>query len=205
MKRKQIVSSMVVLSLLTSSVPAGVYAQEGLAVNEGVSAENRKAEETKDEVKEEPKEKTKDEVKEEPKEEVKDEVKEEPKEKTKDEVKEEPKEEVKDKAKEEQQKVAFENPYEGVLTDEEAEIIEKDQSELSLDEQVAYIEAAQKLNGGISLMSLNGEAEETETSVPVEHIFLISSGEQLNDLKGKIQRKETYFNGTKSWAEASFE
>ena len=188
MKRKQIVSSMVVLSLLTSSVPAGVYAQEGLAVNEGVSAENRKAEETKDEVKEEPKEKikdevkeepkeeTKDEVKEEPKEEVKDEVKEEPKEEVKDEVKEEPKEEVKDKAKEEQQKVAFENPYEGVLTDEEAEIIEKDQSELSLDEQVAYIEAAQKLNGGIALMSLNGEAEETETSVPVEHIFLISSG-----------------------------
>ena len=229
MKRKQIVSSMVVLSLLTSSVPAGVYAQEGLAVNEGVSAENRKAEEvkeepkeeiknevkeepkeeTKDEVKEEPKEEIKDEVKEEPKEEVKDEVKdevkEEPKEEVKDEVKEEPKEEVKGKAKEEQQKVAFENPYEGVLTDEEAEIIEKDQSELSLDEQVAYIEAAQKLNGGIALMSLNGEAEETETSVPVEHIFLISSGKQLNDLAGKIQRNETYFNGTKSWAEASFE
>ena len=217
MKRKQIVSSMVVLSLLTSSVPAGVYAQEGLAVNEGVSAENRKAEETKDEVKEEPKEEIKDEVKEEPKEEIKDEVKEEPKEEVKDEVKEEPKEEIKDKAKEEpkeevkdevkeeQQKVAFENPYEGVLTDEEAEIIEKDQSELSLDEQVAYIEAAQKLNGGIALMSLNGEAEETETSVPVEHIFLISSGEQLNDLAGKIQRNETYFNGTKSWAEASFE
>ncbi len=229
MKRKQILSSMVVLSLLTSSVPAGVYAQEGLAVNEGVSAENRKAEETKDEVKEEPKEELKDEVKEEskeklkeevkeePKEELKDEVKEEPKEETKDEVKEEPKEEtknevkeetkeeIKDEVKEGQQKGAFENPYEGILTDEEAEIIEKDQSELSLDEQVIYVEAAQKLNGGISLMSLNGEAEETETSVPVEHIFLISSGEQLNDLAAKIQRNETYFNGTKSWAEASFE
>ena len=216
MKRKQIVSSMVVLSLLTSSVPAGVYAQEGLAVNEGVSAENRKAEETKDEVKEETKEETKEEVKEEPTDEVKDEVKEEsteeikdevgkePKEETKDEVGKEKKEEVKDEVKEEPQQ-DVENPYEGVLTDEEAEIIEKDQSELSLDEQVIYVEAAQKLNGGIALMSLNVEAEGTETSVPVEHIFLISSGEQLNDLATKIQRSETYFNGTKSWAEASFE
>ena len=202
MKRKQIVSSMVVLSLLTSSVPAGVYAQEGLAVNEGVSAENRKAEETKDEVKEETKEETKEEVKEEPTDEVKDEVKEEPKEETKDEVGKETKEEVKDEIKgesteeikdevKEEPQQDVENPYEGVLTDEEAEIIEKDQSELSLDEQVIYVEAAQKLNGGIALMSLNGEAEETETSVPVEHIFLISSGEKLNDLATKIQRSET--------------
>ncbi len=203
MKRKQIVSSMVVLSLLTSSVPTGVYAQEGVAVNEGISSENEKVEEVKeepkeeikDEVKEEPTEEVKDEVKEEPKEEIKDEVKEEPKEEIKDEIKEEPTEEVKDEVKEEPQQVIFENPYEGILTDEEAAIIEKDQSELSLDEQAVYFEAEEKLNGGIALMS----------STSAEQKFLISSGEQLNDLATKIQRSETYFNGTKSWAEANFE
>lgn len=93
----------------------------------------------------------------------------------------------------------------GGLTEYELELLESDQSLLSLDEQAAYLAAAEKyiaLYGGHGIALFGGDETESggEESGPV---FLISNAAQLADLALKISSCAAYGDGLE-WRGASF-
>lgn len=93
----------------------------------------------------------------------------------------------------------------GGLTEYELELLESDQSLLSLDEQAAYLAAAEKyiaLYGGHGIALFGGDETESggEESGPV---FLISNAAQLADLALKISSCAVYGDGLE-WRGASF-